>query len=146
MGALLQETTKIKKRGPKRIGRGESSGKGKTAGRGMKGQKARYKIKPGFEGGQLPIIKRLPFQRGVGNRYTKKTMTITLSQLNTLETGSKVDLETLRKNKFLPSSQNTQAKVVATGKIEKPLIVRLPATKKAIELIEKAKGKVEKHV
>ena len=140
------ESVKTKKIKPKRVGRGESSGKGKTAGRGMKGQKARYKIKPAFEGGQLPIIKRLPFQRGVGNKHKKIVATITLDQLNRFEAGSKIDLEELRKNKFLPKSQNISAKVVATGKIEKPLTVKLPATKKAIELIEKAKGKVEKNV
>jgi large subunit ribosomal protein L15 len=140
------ESVKTKKLKSKRVGRGESSGKGKTAGRGMKGQKARYKIKPAFEGGQLPIIKRLPFQRGVGNKHTKRVATITLGQLNRFKSGSRVDLELLRENNFLPKSKNVLVKVVATGKVEKPLVVKLPATERATKLIEKAKGKVEKNV
>ena len=130
----------------KRIGRGESSGRGKTSGRGMKGQKARYSIKPEFEGGQLPIIKRLPFQRGIGNKSLKKSITITLDQLNKLDAKSIVSLETLRKNKIISSSQTYNAKVVATGKISKPLIVKIGITKKAKKIIEDAKGKVEENV
>ena len=134
------------KRSAKRLGRGESSGKGKTSGRGMKGQKARYSIKPEFEGGQLPIIKRLPFQRGIGNKSLKKSITITLDQLNKLDAKSIVSLETLRKNKIISSSQTYYVKIVATGKISKPLIVRIDITKRAKKMIEGAKGKVEENV
>ena len=137
----LKPTKGLKK--SKRIGRGESSGKGKTSGRGMKGQKARTSIKPEFDGGQLPIIKRLPFKRGVGNRLAKKSATITLSQLNKFDSSSKIDLEFLRKNGLLPKGKTSGAKVVATGEITKPLTIALPVTKKAKELIEKVKGKVE---
>lgn len=128
---------------PKRVGRGESSGKGKTSGRGMKGQKARGSIKPEFEGGQLPIIKRLPFQRGVGNRRSKRTVTITLDQLDKFGSKRIIDLEALRKDNFLPKSRKAAVKVVATGKLTKPLTVRLPMTIKARVMIEKAKGKIE---
>lgn len=130
----------------KRVGRGESSGKGKTSSRGMKGQKARGNIKPGFEGGQLPIIKRLPFQRGVGNKPSKKVMTVTLDKLDKFESKKVVDLEALRKSNFLPKSQRIEAKVVAKGKLTKPLTVKLPVTKKAKIFIEKAKGKVGENV
>lgn len=136
---------RLKKRA-KRIGRGESSGRGKTSGRGMKGQKARGKIKPEFEGGQLPIIKRLPFQRGIGNKSLKKSVTITLDQLDRLDARSIVSMETLRKNKILSSSQTFYPKIVATGKISKPLIVKIRITKKAKKIIEAAKGRVEENV
>ena len=127
----------------KRIGRGESSGKGKTSGRGMKGQKSRTSIKPEFEGGQLPIIKRLPFKRGVGNQPAKKGATITLNQLNKFDSGSRIDLEFLKRNSLLPKGKTSSAKVVATGELTKPLTIVLPVTKKAKQLIEKVKGKVE---
>lgn len=127
----------------KRIGRGESSGKGKTAGRGMKGQKARGKVKPEFEGGQLPIIKRLPFQRGIGNKSTKKTITITLTQLEKFGSTGIVDMGFLKKNKLIPSSRIFSVKVVASGKLTKPVRVKLPVTAKAKKLIKSVKGDVE---
>lgn len=130
----------------KRVGRGESSGKGKTSGRGMKGQKARYKIKPEFEGGQLPIIKRLPFQRGIGNKSRKKTVTITLSQLETLNTKEIIDEEILRKFKLLPVSRKFSVKIVASGKLTKPLKIKLATTIKAEKIIEAVKGRVENNV
>ncbi len=127
----------------KRVGRGESSGKGKTAGRGMKGQKARGKVKPEFEGGQLPIIKRLPFQRGVGNKSTKKTITITLTQLEKFGSKEIVDIDFLRKSQLVPSSRIYSAKVVASGKLTKTVRVKLPVTVKARKAIESVKGSVE---
>lgn len=134
------------KKKAKRIGRGESSGRGKTSGRGTKGQKARRTIKPEFEGGQLPIIKRLPFQRGIGNKTLKKSITITLEQLNKFDAKSVVSLETLRKSKIIPSSQTYYVKIVATGKILKPLTVKIRTTKRAKKMIEDVKGKVEENV
>lgn len=72
----LNYLPKIKSKPKKRIGRGQGSGKGKTAGRGLKGQKARNRTRLGFEGGQLKLIKRLPFVRGVGFKgpYKKKQL------------------------------------------------------------------------
>ena len=87
----LNKLAKIKTRGKKRIGRGESSGKGKTSGRGAKGQKQHGKVKIGFEGGQLPIYKRLPQRRGKGNTRKNKIITFTTGQLNRLQEGSVVD-------------------------------------------------------
>lgn len=130
----------------KRVGRGESSGKGKTSGRGMKGQKARYKIKPEFEGGQLPIIKRLPFQRGIGNKSRKKTITITLTQLGKIDSKESIDENLLRKFKLIPASRKFVVKVVASGKLTRPLKVKLATTTQAKKIIESAKGKVEQNV
>ena len=133
--------TKIKSK--KRIGRGESSGKGKTAGRGSKGQKSREKIKPGFEGGQLPIYQRLPQRRGVGNTPKKKTLTIKASRLNILPDETTVDEKSLREADFVPkSAKEIKIKIVAGGKLKKKLLVNLPTSKVAKAQIEKCGGKV----
>src|SRR3972149_12002349 len=92
----LHELKQIKKKSKKRVGRGYSSGKGKTASRGAKGQKKRGKIKIGFEGGQLPLQKRLPQKRGLGNVKLAKAITLTISQLNLLPSRSVVDVKTLK--------------------------------------------------
>lgn len=138
---MLDKLTKIKIKTKKRLGRGHSSGKGKTSGRGYKGQNARGKVKIGFEGGQLRLIKRLPFIRGVGNSGKEKKSTITLTDLNRLDS-KEVSLEVLIKAKLV-KKDSKGAKVVSTGEISKPLIVRLLTTKAAKEKIEKAGGKVE---
>ncbi|MEX0616232.1 MAG: 50S ribosomal protein L15 [Candidatus Woykebacteria bacterium] len=137
------KTMNLNKKRSKRVGRGESSGKGKTSGRGMKGQRARGSVKTEFEGGQLPIIKRLPFKRGVGNTSLVRKRAITLDQLEKFEKGSTVDVEFLRKNNLIPKGKRLSVKVVASGEITKPLIVKLRVSKKAKILIEKVKGKVE---
>lgn len=142
----LSKIKSIKISKKKRVGRGESSGKGKTAGRGMKGQKSRSSIKPTFEGGQLPIIKRLPFQRGVGNRPSKNLLTLTLSDLNRFKDKAVIDLRSLKELKFVPSSKKVYVKVVASGELKKQLTVNVPTTKKAQILIEKEKGKVGQNV
>lgn len=142
----LDKLVKIKTNHAKRLGRGESSGKGKTSGKGNKGQKARGsgKIRLGFEGGQLPLIKRLPFRRGVGNRLAKKTLTITLDQLSVFESGSIVDKKSLIAKGLLKKTLNPDfIRVVAKGEITKPLTIKISFTKSAKEAIEKAKGKVE---
>jgi large subunit ribosomal protein L15 len=141
----LSSVKNIKK--SKRVGRGESSGKGKTSGKGYKGQKSRGrgKIRLGFEGGQLPLIKRLPFRRGVGNNLAKKTLTITLSQLAVFAANEVVDEESLLKKGLLSKTFNPdQIKVVAKGEISRPLIFKVAVSAKAEKEIEKAKGKVEK--
>src|SRR5512137_2136655 len=78
---------------PKRVGRGAGSGHGTYSGRGCKGNKARagFSVRPGFEGGQLPIIKRLPEKRGFVNLFPNRYNVINLSQLNTFEEGTIVD-------------------------------------------------------
>ncbi|HSX58063.1 MAG TPA: 50S ribosomal protein L15 [Candidatus Saccharimonadales bacterium] len=130
----------------KRIGRGESSGKGKTSGKGHKGQKARGrgKVRLGFEGGQLPLIKRLPFRRGVGNNLAKKTLTITFSQLENFSVNEIVNEENLlKKGLLLKTARPDRIRVVAKGELTKPLTFKISASKAAIKQIEKAKGKID---
>ena len=82
----------------KRVGRGTGSGHGTYSGRGCKGQKARAgnnKVRPGFEGGQLPLIKRLPRKRGFTNIFRIEYSTVNIGELNTFESGSEVTRETL---------------------------------------------------
>ncbi len=130
----------------RRLGRGESSGKGKTAARGHKGQKARTgkKIRLGFEGGQLPLIKRLPFRRGVGNIPARENITIATEQLTTFDSGSVVDERSLREKGLIKKTDKPYSiKIVAKGDLSKALKVKVATTAKAKELIEKAKGTVE---
>jgi large subunit ribosomal protein L15 len=139
----LNELSVNVKRSKKRVGRGESSGKGKTSGRGMKGQKARGKLPLSFEGGQLPIIKRLPFKRGIGNKKSQTKLAISLSSLKVFKSGELVDLDSLvEQGVILKSDLNKKIKIVA-GKIDKVLNVDLPTTKEAKKAIEKAKGSVK---
>ena len=131
------------KKNPKRVGRGIGSGTGKTAGRGHKGQKARSVggIRPGFEGGQMPLQKRLP-KYGFSSRISRTTAQIRLGELNALE-GDVVDLEAL-KNADLVRDNVVRARVFLSGELGKALTIKgLVVTKGAREAIEKAGGKVE---
>lgn len=140
----LNKLIKVKnRRQNKRLGRGESSGKGKTSGKGYKGQKARGKMRIGFEGGQLPLIKRLPFRKGVGNNLAHKTLTITLDQISVFDSGSKIDAESLVEKGLLKKSFKPYLiKIVAKGSLSKSFNVHVVTTPKAKEAIEQAKGKV----
>ena len=131
------------KKNPKRVGRGIGSGTGKTAGRGHKGQKARSGggIRPGFEGGQMPLQKRLP-KYGFSSRISRTTAQIRLGELNAIE-GDVVDLEAL-KNADLVRDNVVRARVFLSGELGKALTVKgLVVTKGAREAIEKAGGTVE---
>ena len=131
------------KKDPKRVGRGIGSGTGKTAGRGHKGQKARSGggIRPGFEGGQMPLQKRLP-KYGFSSRISRTTAQIRLGELNAIE-GDVVDLEAL-KNADLVRDNVVRARVFLSGELGKALTIKgLVVTKGAREAIEKAGGKVE---
>ena len=131
------------KKNPKRVGRGIGSGTGKTAGRGHKGQKARSGggIRPGFEGGQMPLQKRLP-KSGFSSRISRTTAQIGLGELNAIE-GDVVDLEAL-KNADLVRDNVVRARVFLSGELGKALTIKgLVVTKGAREAIEKAGGKVE---
>ena len=131
------------KKNAKRVGRGIGSGTGKTAGRGHKGQKARSGggIRPGFEGGQMPLQKRLP-KYGFSSRISRTTAQIRLGELNAIE-GDVVDLEAL-KNADLVRDNVVRARVFLSGELGKALTVKgLVVTKGAREAIEKAGGKVE---
>ncbi|OGY21906.1 MAG: 50S ribosomal protein L15 [Candidatus Woykebacteria bacterium GWB1_45_5] len=139
----LHKLPKLKTRSKKRVGRGESSGKGKTSGRGAKGQKKRETVKAGFEGGQLPLYRRLPQRRGVGNQPKVRSLTITTAELNKLRGGSVVDEKNLRMAGLVPkSTRKIKIKVVANTKLEKDLKVALPVSKSAKKLILEAGGKV----
>ena len=127
----------------KRCGRGIGSGLGKTGGRGHKGQKSRTggSVRPGFEGGQMPLQKRLP-KYGFTSRLAVVTAEIRLSELNLIE-GDTVDLEALRKAGLI-NNRITRAKVFASGELNKALTLKgVAATNGAAAAIEAAGGKVE---
>ena len=127
----------------KRVGRGIGSGYGKTAGRGHKGQKSRSggSVRPGFEGGQMPLQKRLP-KYGFTSRIARTTAQVRLSELNAVE-GDVVDLAAL-KAADLVKDNVTRARVFLSGELGKALTVKgIAVTKGAREAIEKAGGKIE---
>ncbi len=128
----------------KRKGRGAGTGNGKTAGRGHKGQNARSGggVRPGFEGGQMPIYRRLP-KRGFTNIFAKKYTEINVSELNKFEDGTVVDA-TLLKETGVISKILDGVVVLGRGEITKKITVKAArVTKGAAEKIEKAGGKVE---
>lgn len=127
----------------KRVGRGIGSGLGKTAGRGHKGLKSRSggSVAPGFEGGQMPLQKRLP-KYGFSSRIGRVTAEVRLNELNLIE-GEVVDLETLKQADVI-GSQIKRAKIFASGEVKKAVTVKgLAVTKGAKAAIEAAGGKVE---
>ena len=131
------------KKDAKRVGRGIGSGTGKTAGRGHKGQKARSggSIRPGFEGGQMPLQKRLP-KYGFSSRIARTTAQIRLGELNTVD-AEVVDLAALIAADLV-NDNVTRARVFLSGELTKAVTVKgLAVTKGAREAIEKAGGKVE---
>ena len=127
----------------KRCGRGIGSGIGKTGGRGHKGQKARTggSIRPGFEGGQMPLQKRLP-KYGFTSRISRVTAEVRLAEMNKIE-GDVVDIQSLRAAGLI-NNNITRAKVFLSGELTKPVTVKgLRVTKGAQAAIEAAGGKVE---
>ena len=129
-----------------RKGRGIGSGLGKTSGKGHKGQNARSGggVRPGFEGGQLPLIRKLPI-RGFNNFNFKKVYsTVNVGDLEMFEANSVIDEELLYVERVVGKRQPYGLKVLGNGEITKPLTVRASKfTKSAIEKIEKAGGKIE---
>lgn len=131
------------KKDAKRVGRGIGSGYGKTAGRGHKGQKSRSggTIRPGFEGGQMPLQKRLP-KYGFTSRIARTTAQIRLGELNSVDAET-IDLAAL-KTANLVRENVTRARVFLSGELSKAVTVKgLGVTRGAREAIEKAGGKVE---
>ena len=126
-----------------RRGRGHGSGNGKTAGKGHKGQLARSgHKKPGFEGGQMPLYRRLP-KRGFKNRNTKEIIAINVDVLNRFEDGAEVTAESLIADGII-SKANDGIVILATGNLEKKLAVKANRfTKAAKEKIEALGGKAE---
>ena len=140
----LEKTTAKKH---KRLGLGHGSGRGKTAGRGTKGQKARGKIPLYFEGGAIPLIKRLPFRRGKGKNkvFKKKPICINVKMLNIFPKDSKVDIKFLVEKGLVrkEDAQQYGVKILGDGELFVPLVVSLPVSKGALKKIEKAGGKID---
>lgn len=127
-----------------RVGRGHGSGNGKTAGRGHKGQNARSGggVRPGFEGGQMPIYRRLP-KRGFTNIFANEYVAINVEALNKLENGSEVTAEVLKANGII-SKICDGVVILGRGELEKSLTVKAKRfSKTAAEKIVAAGGKVE---
>ncbi|MBU1000576.1 50S ribosomal protein L15 [Patescibacteria group bacterium] len=140
----LHELTKITTRPKKKLGRGIGSGKGKTAGRGTKGQKARGKIPLSFTGG-LPLYKKLPFKKGKGNpKLTTKKTLLDIVKLDIFKDKTIVDLEKLIKTNIISEKQARKGvKILNKGKLSRALTVRLPVSASARKKIEESGGKVE---
>jgi len=133
------------KRARKRVGRGNGSGHGTYSGRGCKGQKSRsgFKMRPGFEGGQLPLIKRLPQKRGFVNIFRIEYSIVNVNRLNIFESGSEVTPEKLVTAGVVKSVRHP-IKILAEGDINHPLLVKANKFSAAAKAkIEAAGGKVE---
>ena len=129
---------------PKRLGRGVGSGKGKTAGRGTKGQNSRSGggVRPGFEGGQMPIHRRLP-KRGFTNIFRKDFAVINIRDLSRFESGSTVD-EVVLVREGLVKGKRDGIKLLGQGEIKYPLKIRINKISKAArEKITAAGGEIE---
>ena len=143
----LHELPKTTQKSLKRVGRGHGSGRGKTSGRGTKGQNVRGKMPLFFEGGALPLRKRLPFLRGNGRNkvFKKHPIAINVKYLNLLPEKSVVDIETLIKAKIVDekAARAFGVKVLGEGELTIPLTVKLTASAGARAKIEKAGGTIE---
>jgi large subunit ribosomal protein L15 len=125
-----------------RVGRGRGSGWGTTAGRGQKGQYARNTVRPGFEGGQTPLFRRLP-KIGFKNPFTTNVATVNVERLAKFDAGSVVDEAALRQAGLLKGACDS-IKILGSGSIDRALTVKANAfSAKAKELIEAAGGKAE---
>ena len=128
----------------KRIGRGHGSGQGKTAGKGHKGQKARAGrgMRIGFEGGQMPLQRRIP-KRGFNNIFAKKIVSINVGTLEKFENGATVDIAALKEAGIVKNSFDG-VKVLSNGELTKSLTVKVNAFSEAAKAkIEAAGGKAE---
>ena len=129
---------------PKRKGRGTATGQGKTAGRGMNGQKSRSGggVRPGFEGGQMPLYRRIP-KRGFTNIWGTEYTAVNVSELNRFDAGTVVTPELLKET-GLAKQVKDGIKILGNGTLEKNLTVQAQKfSKTAIEKIEAAGGKAE---
>jgi large subunit ribosomal protein L15 len=128
----------------KRVGRGDGSGHGKTSGRGHKGQGSRSggNTKPGFEGGQMPLQRRLP-KRGFRNPFRIEMSVVNLGQIDSLPAGSEITPEILIRHGYI-SGKNRRVKVLGDGAVSKAFTVRAHGfSAKAKEKIEAVGGKTE---
>lgn len=143
----LTQLPKTTKRGKKRLGQGHGSGRGKTAGRGTKGQKARAKMSLTFRASELSLIRRLPLIRGKYRNKPKKhkALVVNVKYLNLLPANSAVDIGMLSKHRIINQEEAVACgvKILSGGDLKIPLTVKLPCSKKAVKKIEAAGGKVE---
>ncbi|MBZ2175253.1 50S ribosomal protein L15 [Schnuerera sp. xch1] len=139
-----KEGSKTKKR--KRVGRGNGSGVGKTSGRGQDGQKSRSGggVRPGFEGGQMPLFRRMP-KRGFTNIFAKKYIILNIDDLNRFDDDTVITPELLIKEGIINSRKDVDGiKILGNGNLNKKLTVKAHKfSKTATEKIEAAGGKVE---
>lgn len=145
----LHNLEKIKAKSKKRVGLGHGSGRGKTAGRGQKGQKARNSVPLRFEGGALPLTKRLPFLRGKGRNKSlqEKPVVINVAALNVFAKGATINEESLVKQGLTTKEliDKKGVKILGRGDMTVSLTVQLPVSKGAEEKITKAGGNVTKN-
>lgn len=137
--AVGEKTKKV------RIGRGIGSGIGKTSGKGHKGQNARSGggVKAGFEGGNIPLIRKVPI-RGFNNKnFAKVYSTVNVGDLEIFESGAELNEEILYQTRVIGKRQPYGLKILGNGEVTKPFTIHASkATKSAIEKIEKAGGKI----
>jgi len=129
----------------KRVGRGNSSGHGTTSGRGSKGQLARSggSVRLGFEGGQMPLHRRVPHLKGFKNTRKKEFNIVNVGVLNKFTDGEVIDFELLLKNGYI-MKEKSPLKILGNGNLSKKLTVKANYfSKSAVEKIEAAGGKVE---
>ncbi|MDO8577097.1 MAG: 50S ribosomal protein L15 [Candidatus Daviesbacteria bacterium] len=139
----LHQLLKVKTNKKKRLGRGLGSGKGKTGGRGTKGQKARGKVPVTFTG-SLPLYKKLPLRRGKGNaKVSVKPKVVSLRDLSIFKSKEVVDLGKLIEAKIISSKEARKGvKILGNGEISQVLTIKLPVSDSAQRKIEKVGGKV----
>lgn len=129
----------------KRVGRGNASGRGTFSGKGCKGQNARSggSVRPGFEGGQTPLQKRLPKLRGFNNRFGTEYQVLNVKDLACFKKDEKVGNETLLKQRLI-TKKDIPVKLLAMGDMKLAITITVDkASKSAIDKVEKAGGKVE---
>lgn len=142
----LHNLIKVKTHNKKRLGQGHGSGKVKTSGRGTKGQHARNKVPSYFEGGALPLTKRIPYLRGKGRNksFSKKPLTLNVKLLNDFPKNQTVDVDSLIKFGIVKSDEAKKfgVKILGDGELKQSLKVAVPVTKSAAKKIEKAGGQI----
>jgi len=144
----IHSTESIIRKKKRRLGQGHGSGRVKTSGRGTKGQKARRDISLTFEGGALPLIKRLPFRRGKARNksLSTKPVIVDAGSLNSLPKNSVIDIPTLVKHKLVNEQEARKygVKILGTGTITQPVTMKIPVSKSVASQVEKAGGQIER--
>lgn len=133
------------RKAPRRVGRGNGSGLGKTSGKGQKGQTSRSggSIRPGFEGGQMPLVRRIP-KRGFTNNFKKQYTTLNVEELSVFEEGTVITAEFLKQIGFISKIQVDGLKILGDGELDKKLTIKASKfTKSAQEKIVAAGGVAE---